>query len=67
MSKDDAVRAALEALIDAADEDLGTGGPDFQRGIYPTVKTITRSGITDLPDDDVRRSLEAILNARGRN
>ena len=55
MPKDDAVRAALEALLDAADEDLGTGGPDFQRGIFPTVKTITRSGITDL---DVRRTYE---------
>jgi proteasome beta subunit len=67
MSRDEAVRAALEALLDAADEDLGTGGPDFQRGIFPTVKTISRSGITDLVDDDVRRHLEAILSDRGRN
>ena len=67
MSRDEAVRAALEALLDAADEDLGTGGPDFQRGIFPTVKTISRSGITDLADDDVRRHLEAILSDRGRN
>jgi proteasome beta subunit len=67
MSRDEAVRAALEALLDASDEDLGTGGPDFQRGIFPTVKTISRSGITDLPDDDVRRHLEAILSDRGRN
>ena len=67
MSRDEAVRAALEALLDAADEDLGTGGPDFQRGIFPTVKTISRSGITDLADDDVRRYLEAILSDRGRN
>jgi proteasome beta subunit len=67
MPKDDAVRGALEALLDAADEDLGTGGPDFHRGIFPTVKTITRSGITDLTDDDVRRHVEAILGDRGRN
>jgi len=67
MSREEAVRAALEALLDAADEDLGTGGPDFQRGIFPTVKTISRSGITDLVDDDVRRHLEAILSDRGRN
>ncbi len=67
MPKDDAVRAALEALLDAADEDLGTGGPDFQRGIYPTVKTISRSGITDLADDDVRRHLETILGEGGRS
>jgi proteasome beta subunit len=67
MSRDEAVQAALEALLDAADEDLGTGGPDFHRGIFPTVKTISRSGITDLADDDVRRYLEAILSDRGRN
>ena len=43
--------------MDAADEDLGTGGPDLQRGIFPTVKTITRSGFGDVPDDEVRRHL----------
>jgi proteasome beta subunit len=66
MGKDEAVRITVEALLDAADEDLGTGGPDLMRGIFPTVKTITRSGISDLPDEDVRRHCEAILNDRGR-
>ncbi|OGK84363.1 MAG: proteasome subunit beta [Candidatus Rokubacteria bacterium GWC2_70_24] len=66
LGKDEAVRVTVEALLDAADEDLGTGGPDLMRGIFPTVKTITRSGISDLPDDDVRRHCEAILNDRGR-
>ena len=66
MGKDDAVRISVEALLDAADEDLGTGGPDLMRGIFPTVKTITRSGISDLPDEDIRRHCEAILSDRGR-
>ena len=66
MAKDEAVRVAVEALLDAADEDLGTGGPDLMRGIFPTVKTITRSGIADLPDEDIRRHCEAVLNDRGR-
>ena len=66
MGKDEAVRITVEALLDAADEDLGTGGPDLMRGIFPTVKTITRSGISDLVDEDVRRHCEAILNDRGR-
>ena len=39
MPRDEALRTALEALIDAADEDVGTGGPDLVRGIFPTVKT----------------------------
>jgi proteasome beta subunit len=66
MSKDEAVRVSIEALMDAADEDLGTGGPDLQRGIYPTVRTITRSGFGEVPDDEVRRNCEAILAERGR-
>ena len=66
LSKDEAVRVAIEALMDAADEDLGTGGPDLQRGIYPTVKTITRSGFGDVAEDEVRRNCETILAERGR-
>jgi proteasome beta subunit len=66
MTKDEAIRAAVEALLDAADEDLGTGGPDMVRGIYPTVKVITRSGFSDVPDDEIRRHCEAVLAERGR-
>jgi proteasome beta subunit len=66
MTREDATRVAIEALIDAADEDLGTGGPDLVRGILPSVKLITRSGFTDVPDDEIRRHCDAILNDRGR-
>jgi proteasome beta subunit len=67
MPRDEALRVALEALIDAADEDVGTGGPDFVRGIFPTVRTITRSGFTDVPDDEVRKICEQIFNDRKRD
>ena len=66
MARDEALRCALEALIDAADEDVGTGGPDSIRKIYPTMKTITRSGFGDVPDEEVARLCEAILAARTR-
>jgi proteasome beta subunit len=66
MSRDDALRASLEALIDAADEDVGTGGPDLVRGIFPSVKTITRSGFGDVPEDEVKRLCEDILAERSR-
>jgi len=46
---------------------VGTGGPDLVRGIFPSVKTITRSGFQDVPDDEVRRVCEAILADRTRN
>ena len=66
MAREEALQAAVEALIDAADEDLGTGGPDLIRGILPSVKTITRSGFADVAEDEIRRHCEAILNDRGR-
>ncbi len=66
MSREDALRVALEALIDAADEDVGTGGPDFVRGIFPTVRTVTRSGFTEVPEDEVRKVCEEILRDRTR-
>ncbi len=64
LSREEGLRVALEALIDAADEDVGTGGPDFVRGIYPTLKTITRSGFMDVPEDEVRALCEEILRDR---
>jgi len=67
LARDDALRVTLEALLDAADEDVGTGGPDLVRGIFPTVKTITRSGFQDVLDEDVRRVSEAILAERRRD
>jgi proteasome beta subunit len=56
----------VEALLDAADEDLGTGGPDPIRGIYPSIKTITRSGYADVTDDEVRRVVEQMIAERAK-
>jgi len=66
MTREEATRVGIEALIDAADEDLGTGGPDLLRGILPSVKIITRSGFSDVPEDEIRRHCEGVLNDRGR-
>jgi proteasome beta subunit len=64
LPREEAVRVVLEALWDAADEDVGTGGPDLVRGIFPTVKTITREGFADVPDSDIRQMCELILADR---
>lgn len=64
LSSDDAIDAAVEALMDAADEDRGTGGIDLARKIYPTVKLITRAGVTDLSDEDIIRSYERVSQRR---
>src|SRR5262249_21048633 len=67
MHRDDALRVSLEALIDAADEDVGTGGPDLIRGIFPTVKAVTRSGFTEVSEDEGRRVCEGILKDRAKS
>ena len=67
MSRDEALRVALEALIDAADEDVGTGGPDMVRGIFPTVRTIDVNGFGDVPEAVVRRVCEEILTVRTKS
>src|SRR3989442_13341031 len=64
MPRDDALRVSLEALIDAADEDVGTGGPDLGRGSLPSAKTSTPPGFTAMPDYEVRRGSEATLADR---
>jgi proteasome beta subunit len=66
MPREEAVRVGIEALIDAADEDLGTGGPDLLRGILPSVKIITRSGFSDVAEEEIRRHCEAVINDRNR-
>lgn len=50
MSADDAVKAAVHALVDAADDDSATGGPDTTRRIWPVVATVTGAGYLRVPD-----------------
>jgi proteasome beta subunit len=63
-SRPDALRITAEALIDAAEEDVGTGGPDLVHGIYPSAKAITRSGFEEIAEDEIRKHCEAVLTAR---
>jgi proteasome beta subunit len=64
LSRGAAIDAAIEALMDAADEDRGTGGFDLARRIYPTCKLITAKGVEDVGDEEILASRERVL-ARG--
>ena len=64
VSREEAIRMAAEALLDAAEEDVGTGGPDFVHGIFPTIKAITRAGYEEVPEPEVRAAFEAAIAAR---
>ncbi|MFI6166682.1 proteasome subunit beta [Nocardia sp. NPDC051052] len=46
-----ALRIAVEALFDAADDDTATGGPDLMRGIYPTAIVIDEEGAVEVTED----------------
>jgi proteasome beta subunit len=63
----DAVKYAVEALYDAADDDTATGGPDVIRKIYPVVMTVSAEGTHRLPDEETGAIAEAIIAARYEN
>lgn len=64
MTEDEAIAVGLEALIDAAEEDVGTGGPDFVRGVFPTIKLAAMVGLQDVPEARIREVCQAIIDRR---
>jgi len=64
LSRGEVIEAAVEALLDAADEDRATGGIDVARGIFPTTKIATRAGVEDVSDDELRHVYEGIVARR---
>ena len=64
LSRSEAVRDAVEALYDAADDDSATGGPDVHRRIWPMVGVVDGDGVTFLDDSSVEETVAAILEAR---
>ena len=64
LSEPDALKLALMALYNAADDDVGTGGPDLVRGIYPTAKFVTARGIADVSDEAIRAVYDGLIAAR---
>jgi proteasome beta subunit len=60
----DCVRALVEALYDAADDDSATGGPDTIRAIYPIVVTIDAEGAVMLPAEETAAVAEAVVADR---
>jgi proteasome beta subunit len=64
LSEAEVIKLAVLALYNAADDDVGTGGPDLVRGIYPTAKLVTAQGITDVAEDTLRTVCDAVMAAR---
>jgi proteasome beta subunit len=61
-----ALRVAIEALYDAADDDSATGGPDLVRGIYPTAVTIGAEGAEDITEARIAQLARDVIASRSR-
>ncbi|MBC7375343.1 MAG: proteasome subunit beta [Frankiales bacterium] len=60
----EAVRLAIDALYDAADDDSATGGPDLTRRIWPIVMSVTDAGARRLPEDEVGAVVQTVVDER---
>ncbi len=63
----EAIRMAIDALYDAADDDSATGGPDLTRRLYPIVYSVTADGIRALSIDEVETVVQAVVADRMTN
>ena len=63
---DSALRVAVEALYDAADDDSATGGPDLVRGIYPTAVVIGADGAEEVAEDRIAQFARQVIENRSR-
>ena len=64
LTRGDALRVAVEALVDAAEDDVATGGPDPNRRIFPNALAVTVSGAEDVPEDEIAAAVAAVLEER---
>ncbi|MGH2733846.1 MAG: proteasome subunit beta [Actinomycetota bacterium] len=64
VSREEVVKIALEALFDASEEDVGTGGPDVLRKIYPNIARISAEGFREVPDDEIGSLFDSLLEER---
>ncbi len=60
----EALRMAVQALVDAADEDRATGGPDVVRGIFPIIDFCTRNGIERASESEIEAVFREIIAAQ---
>jgi len=64
LTRSEALRVAVEALVDAAEDDVATGGPDPNRRIFPNALAVTVSGAEDVPEDEIAAAVAAVLEER---
>jgi proteasome beta subunit len=65
-SLEEAAATCVTALLDAAEEDSATGGPDPWRGIFPIVAVIVDAGYREMDTDEVAAIVERLVAERRR-
>lgn len=64
LGREEALAAAVEALVAAAEEDAATGGPDLKRGIFPNVLVVSDSGVEEVEDAELAEIAAPIMENR---
>ena len=64
IDREGAIKMAVEALVDASDEDRATGGPDVMRGIFPIITFCTESGIERASESEIEQVYRDIIERR---
>ncbi|GGK75437.1 proteasome subunit beta [Ornithinimicrobium pekingense] len=67
LAQEEAVRTAVEALYDAADDDSGTGGPDLGRQIWPTCAVVSADGTRFVDAGTLEQVVTDLVAARRDN
>lgn len=65
LTRREAIEVAVEALLDASEDDVATGGPSVHRRIFPLALAVTASGADEVPESEVEAAVDAILEVRG--
>jgi proteasome beta subunit len=66
LPEEDTIRLALQALFSAAEEDVGTGGPDTFRRIFPTMKLIDADGVRDVEEPRIAALCDELAQTRAQ-
>lgn len=64
LTESEACTLLLQALVDSADDDAATAGPDVFRAIYPVVMTVTAGGVREVAAAELDPLVAAVLAAR---
>lgn len=62
IDRQNALEIVAEAIWDAADEDIATGGPDLIRKIFPTLYTVTEEGVAEVPETTVEELYRDLIS-----